>query len=268
MVAIRNLGPLTSPHLPRWWHCPQDPGWQMRKGSFVNCFGNYVHIPITPDNQNFKTSELWMNSCLKQIAISCKPEITLDKKRCCSHPLPPLLCMFLSTNEQEMVSMTAATSPPAICPKEGDRSWCQHHCGIWYPQQQNNSDSINFSSYSTLSFQLHPKHDLVANPPIPSFLALMVSPPFPINARICTPSMRMILKRAGSIPSDRSEIHWRKFAGRFLIWFRAEAALLKGMENANIFAKKTDLHLCDSMTEIHWRKKTYLRYISSCIYTY
>ena len=44
-----------------------------------------------------------MNSCLKQIAISCKPEITLDKTNCCSHLLPPLRCMFLSTNEQDGV---------------------------------------------------------------------------------------------------------------------------------------------------------------------
>ena len=130
--------------------------------------------------------------------------------------------MFLSTNEQEMVSMTAATSPPP--PQSVRRKVIDLDVSTTAESDILNnktaSDSINFSSYSSLSFQLHPKHDLVANPPIPSipsFLALMVSPPFPINARICTPSMRMILKRAGSIPADRSEIHWRKFAGRFLI---------------------------------------------------
>lgn len=114
----------------------------------------------------------------------------------------------------------------------------------------------------SFSFQLHPQHDLVANPPvpsIPSFLALMVSPPFPINARICTPSMRMILKRAGSIPSQVGSKTGEN-AGRFLI-LKSRKALLKGMEMPNFL-----VILCQKFIE---RKKgTYLRYISSCIYTY
>mmetsp|Transcript_43324 Transcript_43324/g.68675 ORF Transcript_43324/g.68675 Transcript_43324/m.68675 type:complete len:362 (-) Transcript_43324:7-1092(-) len=44
------------------------------------------------------------------------------------------------------------------------------------------------------------KWSILMSAPLRNLISLMVSPPLPMSARICTPSIRMILKRAGSKP--------------------------------------------------------------------
>lgn len=202
-----------------------------------------------------------MNSCLKLIAISCKPEITLDKTNCCSHLLPPLRCMFLSTNEQDGVHDSCHQPPRNL--SEGRWSILmsaplRNLISSTTKQPAIQSTSPVIPVYHS-SFTQNTTWLRLSSHPIPIFPRLDGFTTLP-NQRTDLHTLHSDDLKACRVNTFRPVgDSLEKICGSVFDLIQSRKARLKEIGNANSFEKKkTDLHLCDSMSEIHWKEKRYI----------